>query len=149
MLFRSRSILNRALQGHSQLHLRSHLMPKVALQLLQLQEMGLGLPCLRCPLHEPRGQVAPPLNPKKLHSKLLLQGKGSSARRALQKLLCLYLYHIKGSRLLLLKKLTPTSQACQCPPLTLKPPWTLRQMLGTTLSFIFTSMTSVFPFNDT
>ena len=149
LLMLSRNVLSRVLQQPNRPRLRSPQMLRVVLHLLRLLlKMGLGRLSQRYPSRGPRGQAAPPLNSKKLRSKLLLPGKGSCARRALQRLLCLYLSHTKGSRPLLQRRLTPTSQACPCHPLILKLPWTLRQMLGTTLSFILTNMTPAFPFND-
>ena len=149
LLSLSRNTRPRVLPQPSRPHLRSPQAQRVALLLPRLlQEMGLEQLSPRYPSLESLDQLAPLLNFKNLRRASSLPGRGSCALTALQRLLILCWFLTKGNRLLLLRRLTPTTRACQCHLLTLRPLWTLRPTLGMTSALSCTYMTSAFPFHE-
>ena len=75
LLMLSRNILNRVLQQPSQLRLRSHQTPRVALHLLQLRKMGLGLLCPRYLLSRVHGSSSSPSEPEETAQRVIAARK--------------------------------------------------------------------------
>ena len=138
LLLLSRNAQHRVLQQPSRPRLRSPQAQRVALHLPRLPlETGLERLSPRYLSHESLDQAAPLLNFKNLRRALLLLGRGSCVLMVLQTLQIHCQLPTKGSRPLLLKKLTPITLACLCLLMTLRPPWTLRPMLGMTSAFTY------------